>query len=222
MNAIISLPTENFSKWEKLLNCEITNWSKYFIILKKSCRNSYLQNFQFKLLHRIIPTNSFLHKIKLKNTMSVKSSTELMLYVVLTMPTLNKAYLLFIYLFITNLCTFCKIHDETIEHLFFDCPVMQIFLKSLSKQLKQYYNNLIFDKKEYFFGFESGDLLVNLISIITKNYIFKCKLNEQRLNIVEFKHKIMWYRSLEQYISKKNNTILAFEKMWTPLQYIFN
>ena len=31
--------------------------------------------------------------------MSVKSSTELMLYVVLTMPTLNKAYLLFIYLF---------------------------------------------------------------------------------------------------------------------------
>jgi hypothetical protein len=66
--------------------------------------------------------------------------------------------------------------------------------------------------KKYFFGFESGDL-VNLILIIAKNYIFKCKLNEQRLNIVEFKHKIMWYRSLEQYISKKNNTILAFEKM---------
>ena len=33
--------------------------------------------------------------------MSVKSSTELMLYVVLTMPTLNKAYLLFIYLLST-------------------------------------------------------------------------------------------------------------------------
>ena len=81
---------------------------------------------------------------------------------------------------------------------------------------------MIFDKKEYFFDFESEDLLVNLILIITKNYIFKCKLNEQRLNIVEFKHTIMWYRSLEQYISKKNNTILAFEKMWTPLQYIFN
>ena len=35
-NAIISLPTEKFSKWEKLLNCEITNWSKHFIIFKKS------------------------------------------------------------------------------------------------------------------------------------------------------------------------------------------
>jgi hypothetical protein len=36
--------------------------------------------------------------------MSVKSSTELMLYVVLTMPTLNKAYL-FIYLFIMSALT---------------------------------------------------------------------------------------------------------------------
>ena len=60
-------------------------------------------------------------------------------------------------------------------------------------------NKSSLDKKEHFFGFESVDLLVNLISIIAKNYIFKCKLNEQRLNIVEFKHKIMWYRSLEQY-----------------------
>ena len=127
VNAIISLPTEKFSKWEKLLNCEITNWSKYFIILKRSCRNSYLQNFQFKLLHRIISTNSFLHKIKLKNT---------------------------------NFCTFCKIHDETIEHLFFDCPVTQFFLKSLSKQLKQYYKNLIFDKKNISLALSRGIFLL--------------------------------------------------------------
>jgi len=38
--------------------------------------------------------------------MSVKSSTELMLYVVLTMPTLNKAYLLFIYLLFMFSSTF--------------------------------------------------------------------------------------------------------------------
>ena len=30
---------------DKSLDCEIIDWSKYFIILKKSCRNSYLQNF---------------------------------------------------------------------------------------------------------------------------------------------------------------------------------
>ena len=37
-----------------------------------------------------------------------------------------------------------------------------------------------------------------------------------RLNIVEFTHKMMWYHSLEQHISKKNNTILAFEKNVDP------
>ena len=45
VNAIITLPTEKNSKWEKLLDCEIIDWSKYFIIFKKSCKNSYLQNF---------------------------------------------------------------------------------------------------------------------------------------------------------------------------------
>jgi hypothetical protein len=48
--------------------------------------------------------------------MSVKSSTELMLYVVLTMPTLNKAYL-FIYLFIITIPT--KNPLQAAQHL--DC-----------------------------------------------------------------------------------------------------
>ena len=48
--------------------------------------------------------------------MSVKSSTELMLYVVLTMPTLNKAYL-FIYLFITEHFVPHNVMCEYIHHI---------------------------------------------------------------------------------------------------------
>jgi hypothetical protein len=46
----------------------------------------------------------FASKTKCTNgpSMSVKSSTELMLYVVLTMPTLNKAYLLFIIIYLLS------------------------------------------------------------------------------------------------------------------------
>ena len=67
--------------------------------------------------------------------------------------------------------TFCKIHDETIEHIFFDSPVTQRFLtkKNISLVSRQ-------------------GVFVNLIDIIANSYIFKCKLNEQKLNIVEFKH----------------------------------
>jgi hypothetical protein len=65
---IVQNPTDKFLKWEKLLDIEITDWSEYFVIMKRSCRDTYLRNFQFKFLHRVIATNSFLYKIKLKDT----------------------------------------------------------------------------------------------------------------------------------------------------------
>ena len=94
-----------------------------YAMIKKINKEDNLWKSSPHPIYDFIPNNSFLHKIKLKNT---------------------------------NLCTFCKIHNETIEHLFFDCPVTQSFLKLLSKQLKQYYKNLIFDKKEYFFVSSPG------------------------------------------------------------------
>jgi hypothetical protein len=49
--------------------------------------------------------------------------------------------------------------------IFFDCPVTQIFLKSLAKQLKQYYKHFIFDKKEYFFGNIFTNLLFHNLEV---------------------------------------------------------
>ena len=158
---IVQNPTDKFLKWEKLLDIEITDWSEYFVIMKRSCRDTYLRNFQFKFLHRIIATNSFLYKIKLKDT---------------------------------HLCTFCKANDETIEHLFFD-----IFL-----------------------GCKDESLLLNLLIILTKNYIYKCKLNEAKPNTIELKNKIKKYQSFDQYIAKKNNTVQAYEKFWALIYIILN
>jgi hypothetical protein len=90
IDKIVQNPTDKFLKWEELLDIEITVCSEYFVIMKRPCRDTYLRNFQFKFLHRIIATNSFLYKIKLKDT---------------------------------HLCTSCKANNETIEHLFFDCPI---------------------------------------------------------------------------------------------------
>jgi hypothetical protein len=46
----------------------IADWSIYFRILKKGCRDTYLINFQYKFLHRVIPTNTFLFKIHIRDT----------------------------------------------------------------------------------------------------------------------------------------------------------
>jgi hypothetical protein len=68
IDKIVQIPTDKFWKGEELLDIEITDWSEYFVIMKRSCRDTYLRNFQFKFLHSIIATNSFLYKIKLKDT----------------------------------------------------------------------------------------------------------------------------------------------------------
>ena len=39
----------------------------YFRILKKCCRDTYLINFQHQFLYRVIPTNTFLFKIHIKD-----------------------------------------------------------------------------------------------------------------------------------------------------------
>ena len=55
INKIANLPLQKNLKLEKCLDIEIVVWSEYF--------DSYLvYNFQYKFLHRIIPTNSFCMK----------------------------------------------------------------------------------------------------------------------------------------------------------------
>lgn len=68
VNLVFVKPQDKFQKWENVLDTELNNWSKYFVIMKKCCHDTYLKNFQYKLLLRILPTNSFLYKIKLKAT----------------------------------------------------------------------------------------------------------------------------------------------------------
>ena len=138
-------PVHKIEAWEKYLNCGIDDWASYFDITKRACKDPYLRNFQYKFLHRIVPTNSFLYKIHIKDS---------------------------------KLCTFCKNQDETIGHLFYECPITSGFWNQFFDCLKTYYDNIVLDKKSILLGFPEESLLFNLLVIIAKNYIFKCKLNE--------------------------------------------
>jgi hypothetical protein len=103
-------------KWEEILGIDIADWSIYFRILKKCCRDTYLINLQYKFLHRVIPTNTFLFKIHIKDT---------------------------------KLCSFCNVEDETVEHLFFNCPLLFPFLRALYDCLKRYFHNIEFHKEQF-------------------------------------------------------------------------
>jgi hypothetical protein len=62
----------------------------------------------------------------------------------------------------------------------------------------------LFNKENIFLGCKDESLLLNLLIIFTKNYIYKCKLNEAKPNTIELKNKIKKYQSISKELQKKN------------------
>lgn len=185
---LVILPDEKFKKWEEILETGIDDWSNYFMLSKKACKDTYLANFQYKLLHRIIPTNSFLFKIKIKDT---------------------------------NLCTFCKIQEETIEHLFYECPLVHIFWVAFTQHINRFYVNFVLNKKCIFLGCQDESLFLNFLLVVTKSYIYKSKFKSQVPNIIGIKNVLKKYHSADLYTAAKNSKIYECERFWAPLQQIF-
>ncbi len=57
------------TKWENLFGKEIvaSEWKDIFTFPKKTTLDSQTRIFQFKILHRILPTNSLLYKYQIRN-----------------------------------------------------------------------------------------------------------------------------------------------------------
>ena len=157
--------------------------------MKKCCKNTYLKNFQYKLLHRILPTNLFLYKIRQKDT---------------------------------SLCSFCNREEETLEHLFFNCKITYQFWLSFVEKIKLYDNDFTFRREDILLGFLSENCFINYLFVVAKNFIYRCKLNNSRPNILGLKSRLNEYQALDFYIANKNNTVGAHGRFWSPLQIIFN
>ena len=63
-----SLPAKSQEKWMSDCNCTDINWKAAYLLTRQCTNSSRLIEFQFKLLHRRIPTNSLLQKIGLKES----------------------------------------------------------------------------------------------------------------------------------------------------------
>jgi hypothetical protein len=72
------LPLNIQSKWEQAVhtNIVIADWSFIYCISFSFTKDTKLQDFQYKLIHRILITNSFLYKCGLKETKLCTFCTE--------------------------------------------------------------------------------------------------------------------------------------------------
>jgi hypothetical protein len=53
------------------------------------------------------------------------------------------------------------------------------FLRAFYDCLKRYFHNIEFHKEQFLLGFKEESLTLNLLILIAKNYIYKCKLKER-------------------------------------------
>ena len=113
-----------------------------------------------------------------------------------------------------EICTLCKNSVDSINHLFWECNVTQLFMYRFSQWFKNHSKiNYSLEKKSFFFGI-SNDSIFNLICIITKRYLYSCKLNDCKPNINCLVERIREYRNIEKYIAIKNATLNKFNSKW--------
>ena len=81
------------------------------------------------------------------------------------------------------LCTFCKIEEESLEHILFSCKATEVFWKEVLSLLAIYKNKtLIFLLMVQFGKFDNDKefMVINHILLLAKSFIYRCKLDNTK------------------------------------------
>ena len=103
------------------------------------------------------------------------------------------------------MCTFCKSHDETIEHLFWHCPFVKSFWNNSSRLiLKEPFD---FDEGSILFGYTPNVAHpINFFILHGKYYVYSCKLNNCLPKANAFYFNFSFAIRVELYILKNRGT----------------
>ena len=179
-------------KWEETFNEQI-NWKQVFTKAVKTTSDSQLKWFQLRTINRLIPTNRFLHIRKIKNN---------------------------------PFCTFGCNEEETIVHLFFQCPKVRLFWNKILEWIKlecMNCDNLFFNDQLIVLGIKSNtvtDKVIDLLIIIGKWHIYKCKLQDREPNIEIFKKQFRERYKIEKYTNIEKSQRDLFDKTWLPYRQL--
>ena len=108
-------------------------------------------------------------------------------------------------------CWFCKESIETIEHLFWLCPVVKTFwfqlleILNTNVEIRSFLND-----KNVLLGVTEGENKdsLNFLFTVVKKYIYITKCNENLLSVISCKGLLKYHFTMEQY-AIKNNLISA-------------
>lgn len=115
-------------------------------------------------------------------------------------------------------CFYCKDEYETIDHLFYDCPITKVFWERFMGWFECATNKEINLTKEivFFCNCVESDLL-NTLLVVAKQFIFARRIAEESLNIFVLKDKIMDIIAIERNYALRNKKCKPFVKKWKDL-----
>ena len=121
-------------------------------------------------------------------------------------------------------CESCQ-ENETVYHLFYECPVVQTFWSSVSQFWSDIYltkidieenKKLKLSKKDVILGNLKFCNILNYIIVLGKFFIFTSKNVEKRPLLNEFLVLLKDKYTIEENLAKKNNKIPSFRSRWSP------
>lgn len=126
----------------------------------------------------------------------------------------------------SEMCSYCGQEQETLQHLFIDCPHVSSLWTSLQAWLNSILNlrnPVKLTTAEILFGSQQPNFeLINFITLLGKKYIYQNKFSSRNVTIDSFKALLKYRFNSEKCIARKNNKIEEFFQKWVQLYYHFN
>lgn len=188
-----TIPT-GIKKWHKYN--ENFNYHEALRNLYKTTKDTKLIWLQYRIIHHILTTNRSVSKY-------------------------NKSQ--------SDKCQFCKKESEHISHILYECPETQHFWNELINKINtrcSHANNLKFLKAQVLFGIDNNymktDNTLNLIILMGKQYVYRCKFQNRLPQIREFISNIYDRYVMERAMScSKGERPAVFNLKWANYTSLF-
>jgi len=125
-------------------------------------------------------------------------------------------------------CSFCTIHPESIEHLFWNCDIITTFWNKLNEKIINtctQQNNLKLTKKLIILGIDENvetDGILDLIILLAKQYIYHSKVIKNVPNIRHFQRILKRRYTIEKEINFKEQQTKTLQNKWNPYMNLIN
>ena len=125
------------------------------------------------------------------------------------------------------ICNLCFIENQTIEHLFWECPMANRFWTEFNIWMKNNFShclNLSLSKRLILLGWDEKidtDKVFDLFILLAKFYIYTTKLNNCSLLFTTFVQNIKHYFQIEKHNASLNGKSEEFKIKWTNYNTFF-